>query len=237
MLACPRLFMEWIVSKTHPMKSNASHHSRGFTLVELLVVITMIIVLVAISVTMVFRFRKSGEKAVAANNLRQVQAANMSYAIDNAGRFVPPTMMVDDVTYQWFENPDFVSQLKGESATYKTAGAAPDTGLDSSLLDPAVVRLKAAGYDSLGSSFGYVRPTEGDAVLQSRLIDPARSAVFITANVPFADEKSKIAYRHADKAIVCFYDGHAQFMSLAEIAKKTTSDIFWEPVLTAPTTP
>lgn len=219
------------------MKSNASHHSRGFTLVELLVVITMIIVLVGISVSMVFRFRKSGDKVAAANNIRQVQAANMGYAMEYGGRFVPPTMMVDEVSYQWFENPGFVSQLKGEAATYKTPDSAPDTSLDSALMDPAVVRLKAAGYDSLGSSFGYTRAADGDAVHQSRLIDPARSAVFISADVPFADEKSKIAHRHADKAIVCFYDGHAQFMNAAEIDNKTTSGIFWEPVLTTPTTP
>lgn len=211
------------------MKCNPKR-SRGFTLVELLVVITMIVVLVAISVSMIFRMRKSGDKVVAANNIRQVQTANIGYAMENSGRFVPPTGMVDDISYKWFENPGFVSQIKGEESTYKTGGT-PDTSLESSIMDPAVVRSKAAGYKSLGSSYGYTRAAGAVAIVQARLIDPARSAAFITANVPFADDKSKISFRHSNKAIVAFYDGHAQFMSAAEISQKSPSDIFWKPVL------
>lgn len=218
------------------MKSNTFHRPRGFTLVELLVVVTMIVVLVAISVSMVFRMRKSGDKVVAANNIRQVQTANMGYAMENSGRFVPPTGMVDDISYEWFENPGFVSQVKGEESTYR-AGGTPDTSLDSSIMDPAVVRAKAAGYKSLGSSYGYTRAADADPLIQARLIDPARSAAFITANVPFAEDKPKISYRHSDKAIVAFYDGHAQFMSAAEIAQKSSSDIFWAPVLEAENSP
>lgn len=218
------------------MKSNASHHSRGFTLVELLVVITMIVVLVGISVAMVFRFRKSGDRVVAANNIRQVQAANMSYATENNGRFVPPTGMVDGVSYQWFENPVFISQLKGEASTYDSAGT-PDTSLDSSMMDPAVVRRKAAGSLQLGSSYGYTRAADSDPLILALLIDPARSAAFITADVPFADEKSKISYRHSDKAIIAYYDGHAQYMNAAEIAQKQDSDIFWQGVAEPEITP
>ena len=218
------------------MKSNTSRRSRGFTLVELLVVVTMIVVIVAISVSMIFRMRKSGDKVVAANNIRQVQTANMGYAMENSGRFVPPTGMVDDISYEWFENPGFVSQIKGEESTYRTGGS-PDTSLDNAIMDPAVVRARAAGYQSLGSSYGYTRAAESDPLIQARLIDPARSAAFITANIPFAEDKSKISYRHSDKAIVAFYDGHAQFMSAAEISRKSPSDIFWAPVLEAENSP
>ena len=65
--------------------------------------------------------------------------------MENSGRFVPPAGMVDDISYEWFENPGFVSQVKGEASTYRTGGT-PDTSLDSSIMDPAVVRAKAAGY-------------------------------------------------------------------------------------------
>lgn len=218
------------------MRSNVPHRASGFTLVELLVVITMIVVLVAISVSVAFRMRKSGDKVVAANNIRQIQTANMGYAMENGGRFVPPVGMVDDISYEWFENPVFVSQIKGEESTYRSGGT-PDTSLDSAIMDPAVVRARAAGFKSLGSSYGYTRDAEEEPLIQARLIDPARSAAFITANVPFAADKSKISYRHSDKAIVAFYDGHAQFMGAADISRKSSSDIFWKAVLQAENSP
>jgi len=202
----------------------------GFTLVELLVVIVMVAVLVTIAITMVFRFRKSGDKTVATNNLRQIQAANIGYAADNNGRFVPPSGMVGGITYQWFVNPDFISQIKGVAATYKSGGII-DTDLDISLMDPAVVREKPAGYKSLDSSYGYTTPSTGEAFRQSHLNDPARSAAFITASAAYADfgAKSVIAYRHVDKAIVAYYDGHASPITLSEIAGKAETDIFWTP--------
>ena len=210
--------------------------SPGFTLVELLVVIAIIAVLAAISVTMVFRFRKSGDKVVATNNLKQLQVANMSYAVENGGSFVPPSETIESVDYQWFENPVFISQIKGISATYLASGSV-DTDLELSLMDPVVVRARATGYDKLDSSYGYTTPESGGSYRQAQLEDPARSAVFITADAAFADygSKSNIAYRHLDKAIVVYYDGHASPITLVEIEAKPETDIFWTPVPAVPT--
>lgn len=208
----------------------------GFTLVELLVVITMIAVLVTIAVTMVFRFRNTGDKVVATNNLRQLQLANISYAADNAGRFVPPIESIGGTTYEWFENPGLISHIKGSSATYKSGGVI-DTTLDKSLMDPAVVRTRAAGYEELDSSYGYTLPSASEPYRQAQLDDSSRSAAFITANDAYADfaSKTNIAYRHADKAIVVYYDGHAGPIAITDIQAKPQTDIFWTPVPAAPT--
>ena len=97
-------------------------------------------------------------------------------------------------------------------------------------MDPAVVRTNPAG--NLANSFGYTIPDGDDPVRQAQLDDSARSAAFITADAAFADfgEKEEIAYRHADKAIVVFYDGHASPISKTEIQAKAPTDIFWTPV-------
>jgi len=199
---------------------------RGFTLVELLVVIVIIAVLVTISVTMVFRFRKAADKTVSLGNLRQLQAANVSYAADHAGRQVSPTDTVVDevgakVAKEWWENPEFISQFTGGTV---------DVALPTSMMDPSVVREGKTGSKELPGSYAY--NTQGmpviDVVKKGYLIaqvaDPARSAAFFTADFPadgvldFAS-KSKVAYRHADKGLVVFYDSHA-----APVAKPDVED-------------
>lgn len=216
------------------MKNTNPFHRHGFTLVELLIVIVIIAVLVTISLVMIFRFRLSGEKVIATNNLRQIQAANMNYAADNSGRFVPPTGMIDvggvQTPFRWFENPEFIRQIKGEAATYKSDGTF-DTSLQLSFMDPAVVRERKAGYTLLGSSFGYTRAEAGTAAVQSKLANSAASVAFITATEAFVEHatKAKIAYRHPDKAIAAFYDGHVEPVTRSKVSATTATDAFWTP--------
>jgi len=212
------------------MKTNRFPRSPGFTLVELLVVMVIVVVLVAISATAVFRFRKSADKTLATSNLRQLQAANAAYAGEHNGRFVPPNATVDGVRYEWFENPDFVSQIKGDAATFISAGT-PDTSFPISMMDPAVVRAKPAGYKSLKASYGYTTPSATPAGRQAQITDASRTAAFITADAAFADfgAKANIAYRHSGKAIAAFYDGHAEPLSTSDVSKKSATDAFWPP--------
>ncbi|MBC7980264.1 MAG: prepilin-type N-terminal cleavage/methylation domain-containing protein, partial [Armatimonadetes bacterium] len=136
------------------MKIQPRQNSRGFTLVELLVVFVIIVVLVTVSITAIFRFRKSADKAVAIGNLRQLQSANTNYAVEHNGQFVPPSASVDGVTYEWYRNPEFIAALKGDDATFGSGGA-PNLTLPLGLMDPAVVREKPAGYQALAASYGY----------------------------------------------------------------------------------
>lgn len=61
--------------------------SRGFTLVELLVVIVIIIVLASITFMVVGSTRRSAIKVADLNNLRSLATAAMAAGSDNAGRF------------------------------------------------------------------------------------------------------------------------------------------------------
>jgi prepilin-type N-terminal cleavage/methylation domain-containing protein len=60
--------------------------ARGFTLVELLVVIVIVATLAAIAFTLAVRMKKSANQAITTANLRQIGVAMLSYTADK-GRF------------------------------------------------------------------------------------------------------------------------------------------------------
>jgi prepilin-type N-terminal cleavage/methylation domain-containing protein len=70
-------------------KSICSPVRAGFTLVELLVVITIIAVLAALIFVMVGKTREKAKAIVCINNLRQIGSALAAYAADNDG-VMPP---------------------------------------------------------------------------------------------------------------------------------------------------
>lgn len=197
------------------MQINRLSRSHGFTLVELLVVIVIIAVLATISATATIRFRAAADRSASIGALRQLQIANVSYATENRGSFVPP--VANEVG--WFENPDFISHLKGEAATFPSSGA-PDVSLSAEFMDAAVVRKKSAGNTTLDDCFGYTTPASSAALKQAQLSNPSSSAAFITCDNPFIDHPTNtvIAYRHQNKALVVYYDGRAAVITRAEIA-------------------
>lgn len=67
---------------------------RGFTLVELLIVIGIITLLVAILLPAVNRVRELSRRTVCLSNIRQLTLAWVEYANDNKGRFCGPNPYV-----------------------------------------------------------------------------------------------------------------------------------------------
>jgi prepilin-type N-terminal cleavage/methylation domain-containing protein len=92
--------------------------NRGFTLMELLVVITVIGVLVAMLLPAIKMVRDSAKSLQCKNNLRQMGIAYFGYAIDNEGGGVPifNSSNVGYIDYAktsawWFNNSEFLSSL------------------------------------------------------------------------------------------------------------------------------
>jgi type II secretory pathway pseudopilin PulG len=221
----------------------------AFTLTELLVTITLIIVLVALAMTGTSRMRAAADKAVATRNISQLQIANIGYASENNGQYVP-VYAFDDTGSKyvaWMHRPDYLNFLKGDSTLYLSNGKV-DSKLPLNLMDPVAVRSRAKLYDSIPASFGYMtnsvpglgwgRPGSTPSYRTSQLTSPERTAAFVTAtdwNVSYPArlkwETSKeegyvsgqrMSYRHRGKALVVHYDGHVGEVSVAEIRKIDT---------------
>lgn len=233
--------------------------NRGFTLVEMLVTITIIIVLAALVFLGMRAFRASADMTVSMGRIRSLGVANLAYASDNNGKFVSVTRTPTGDPF-WHLNPGFLSLAAGDAA-YKNGDPSSGAVANPSpeiLLDPAVVRAKGIQWNRIQASYGYNQQgLKGDgwpsasspgiekSARVGSVAHPERSAMFFTArdsNVRYVDRfrwkddpvdgfKSGggIAYRHKDRCLVVFYDGHVSAMTMAEIdAQGGINSRFWD---------
>ncbi len=63
--------------------------AKAFTIVELLVAISIVVILIGLLTAAANNVRQSGEAAACLSNIRQLAAANIAYAADNGGQFAP----------------------------------------------------------------------------------------------------------------------------------------------------
>ncbi len=84
-------------------KSNSIHHSPGFTLVELLVVIVIIATLAGLGMTMISKMRKRAEASKSVMNLRQIGSTVGIYMAENLNNLPPGREDVQDSDGNWAE--------------------------------------------------------------------------------------------------------------------------------------
>jgi prepilin-type N-terminal cleavage/methylation domain-containing protein/prepilin-type processing-associated H-X9-DG protein len=95
---------------THRPSGKAAHLNAGFTMVELLVVIGIIVVLVAIVLPSLSAAKKAGYNANCLGNLRQIMLANNVYILQNnnklpySGRNIPYMGFLDEWELCLFQN-------------------------------------------------------------------------------------------------------------------------------------
>lgn len=220
----------------------------GFTLVELLVTITIIIVLASLVFVGMKIARRSADKAVSMTRIRGLNQANASYAADHAGRYVPIYAFDENqrASVQWFYNASFLEGLIGDTEILEKFEENEGVdGLPESVLDPVVVRAKKKWWSRLSASYGYNQEnmpggdwgqkntTRGHTTASIR--SPDRTCEFITATDWIAKyggrllwEKSpvegktpdgKIAFRHNGLALATFYDGHVEPINMADMKR------------------
>lgn len=235
--------------------------SSGFTLTELLVVIVIIAIISALSLLGIRRMRDMADKSSAIRSLSQLQLANMSYATDNAGKYVPKQFNGEkgERLGWWFQVPEFLNYLRGEVTG---PDGLPSKTVSLSFLDPKVVRARRPFYDSIAGSFGInetgVASSGGVANARhahtvATVTEPSQSMAFASATDLGVQYRSRLtwfsrmldnregktttgdlAYRHGDKIIVVYFDGHVGELSKFDILeidknKAGARSAFWKP--------
>ena len=218
----------------------------GFTLVELLVVITIILVLAALSVMGFKRMREKADVVTTVKRIRGFTEANALYATDHNGKYVSVFAFDEDGqgAVQWHYNRAFLEALIGDKQELENYEVFEGIdGLPEQVLDPIVIRSKKRFWSRISASFGYNsenmsggswgQPGTARSHTISSVSYPDEACAFITATdwlvvhsgallwenspVEGKTENSKIAYRHQGKAVVAYYDGHAGLISINDM--------------------
>lgn len=228
----------------------------GFSLVEVLVVIVIIAVLGTLAVLGVSRMRAAGDRATTVAVLRQLQLANVGYASDHNGQYVPMESYDENNARvnDWHQSSVFLSYLTGDQSALDK-NQTVTTKVPVSVLDPIVVRAKQRLWDRVFASYGYNQQSMPAPAVNtdrsfkvSQVTSPSRTAAFITATdwkVLYASRfkwmdnpvegkttDQRIAYRHGNKAVVVYYDGSSGLVSPADIrsfdTKGGANHPFWK---------
>lgn len=216
---------------------------RGFTLTELLVVMSVLAVLVTLTLMSMHRIRERADKATSTRNLAQLQLANAAYAAEHNGKCVP--LRVNDGNgnpTRWFQDKEYLAILTGISTD--SLEKSTTTAIPPHMLDPKVVRSRKSLSDRVYTSYGMNdtglqlggEPDLNSGHNMNQVADPGRTMAFATAtdfrinyNSRFKwdfenpnDSKTangEIAYRHGDKVLVVYFDGHVGEMSKDDLKR------------------
>lgn len=91
--------------------SKESSHGRGFTLLELMVTVSIVAALAAITSTAVPGIRERSHRAVCAGNIRQQVGAMIALASDNNNQFYWPASSSGDDSCPEHLYPDYIESL------------------------------------------------------------------------------------------------------------------------------
>lgn len=229
-------------------RSNPTH-ARGFTLVELMVAITITVILAALVFLGGKGVRQKADLATTINRLQGLAQANASYAADHNGKYIPVIAFDEDGAgkVQWHYHPSFLEPLIGDLGSLENAEMFEGIdGIPEQVLDPIVVREKKRYWSRVSASFGYNQENlpgggwgERNTARSYRSIavkHPDKTCQFITATDWIAKyggrylwrasrakegktEDGKIAYRHQGKAVVAFYDGHVGTVTIEDMRR------------------
>lgn len=208
---------------------------KGFTLVELLVVIAVIALLAALVLPALVRAKEAGRGAVCKNNLRQIGLASTTYSLDNKGRL-----------------PYFLDWLYVRSGDLTTGRLYPylknkpvylcptdKLALASNQRLPSPPTSPIFGNTSFTRDYSYAMNCglchEGDP---AKFLAPSRTLTFMEADLARNDYSGQVgpsmaaralSTRHNDHGHLVFGDLHLESLNTAITDRLERSKRFWFP--------
>lgn len=218
---------------------------RGFTLVELLVTITIIIVLAALSVFGVSRMRSAANNSTCTSNIRQLAVAGLAYSTET-GKYPSYGFQADGTSPFWFQ---ILAKDLGMSAELGAAEVERDKLFPTC---PECLKKHNAKSDPRNNPIRtyamneYIAKPERNssgawtfpAVRVSQANNPSNTAFFMDGTKVggvYWDSICRIGewrkaenFIHGGKANIAFLDGHVESRKIAEVPK-SSADKFWNP--------
>lgn len=229
------------------------YQSKGFTLVELLVVISIIALLLGILLPTMSKARQQAKKLVCTSNMRQVGIAVQAYIIDSKNHLPPSSCHIINPDQYWLR---ILSKYTGEQLLFhcpsdksknfvdwdKPLGEQQDKRYSSfavnALLDPVCFRYGCSTnrynrVDLIKKSMNCIWISEAPDTESFRLADHIHPEVW-EGSVEYA--KTFIAWdRHMGKSNYLFADGHTETLEF-EDTYEWPNKCYWYPE-SAPTWP
>ncbi|CAM3061908.1 prepilin-type N-terminal cleavage/methylation domain-containing protein [Rariglobus hedericola] len=208
---------------------------QGFTLIELLMVVVIIGILAVIIIPLTSRLRGSAQSITGLSNLRQLAQANLGYASDHGGQFVPATSVNN--RKRWHGERESSSKpfdpSKGYLAPYLGESGRVKNCPRFDLLQKSTTSFEL-GTGGYGYNSAYIGGTPQDwtkPTYVNRLPRPARTVMFASTAFAVATGPQEYAFtepyeslapsgqpngalqpsthfRHDGKAHIAWCDGH-----------------------------
>lgn len=207
----------------------------GFALIELLVVIFIIVLLAGMLLPVIGIVRDKARGMVCSRTLANMQLANVAYAGENEGSFVPALYCVANSTFVdlWHTNAAYLDMVTGgriDNGQYWAVPASYFCPL--SRKDPSNLRMVTSyGYNSTKVYPYAVQTAVGARTSRGRLVSTVAFMDALDWNIAMSGvaasfsgqwpeglyKQNRVQPRHAKLANVVYYDGHVKSNGLNEL--------------------